>query len=340
MTEFQLGLLLIGVVAIFAVIVFNRVQERSATKRAERAFGSQHEDVLLAETPQRKEPTLVEPAVRKTSPEPEASTQALPDEALDYVIALSPARSLSAAAFMEYWAPLEHRFAKRVLAAGREEAGTWTRIAPGDPAAYGAFRAALQLVSREGVVSEGKLIEFRSEVENLAATLGASSIAPEMKQAMDRARELDQFCADTDIQIVLNLVPAAGSEFPDPRLDAAITATGLERLADGQHALRDAQGRLLYTVFTVAGERQGEVAKLAFLLDVPRAPEVRRAYESMVRFARQLSAGLGGSLIDDNGRPLDEQALAAIGAELDSVRQALEGRGLPPGGPLALRMFS
>ena len=45
-------------------------------------------------------------------------------------------------------------------------------------------------------------------------------------------------------------------------------------------------------------------------------------------------------MIDDNGRPLDEQSLAAIGAELDAVRQALEGRGLPPGGPLALRLFS
>jgi hypothetical protein len=339
MTEFQLGLLLIGVVAIVAVIVFNRVQERTATTRAERVFGSQHEDVLLAETRQRREPTL-EPGIRKTDSDPGASTQALPDEALDYVIALSPARSLPAAAFLEYWAPLEHRFAKRVLAAGREEAGTWTRIAHGDPAAYDEFRTALQLVSRAGIVSEGALIEFRSEVENLAATLGASTLAPEMKQAMDRARELDQFCADADIQIVLNLVPAAGSGFPNAKLDAAITAAGLGRLADGQHALRDAQGRVLYTVFAVAGERNGEVAKLAFSLDVPRVPEVRKTYDSMVRFARQLTAGLGGSLIDDNGRPLDEQALAAIGAELDAVRQALDGRGLPPGGPLALRLFS
>lgn len=339
MTEFQLGLLLIGVVAIVAVIVFNRVQERTATKRAERIFGSQHEDVLLAETTQRREPTL-EPAIQRTDSDPGAPTQALPDEALDYVIALSPARSLPAAAFLEYWAPLEHRFAKRVLAAGREEVGAWTRIAHGDPAAYGAFRTALQLVSRTGIVSEGELIEFRSEVENLAATLGASTVAPEMKQAMDRARELDQFCADADIQIVLNLVPAAGGGFPNAKLDAAITAAGLGRLADGQHALRDAQGRVLYTVYAVVGEREGEVAKLAFSLDVPRAPEVRKTYESMVRFARQLAAGLGGSLIDDNGRPLDEQALAAIGAELDAVRQALEGRGLPPGGPLALRLFS
>ena len=45
-------------------------------------------------------------------------------------------------------------------------------------------------------------------------------------------------------------------------------------------------------------------------------------------------------MVDDNGRALDEQSLAAIGVELDTVRQALEGRGLPPGGALALRLFS
>ena len=339
MTEFQLGLLLIGVLAIVGVIVFNRVQERLATKRAERAFGSQHADVLLGESPQRREPTL-EPSTRKLEHDAGASTPALPDEALDYVIALSCARPLSGAAFLEYWGPLEHRFAKRVLAAGLDDGSTWRRIAHGDPTAYSAFRAALQLVSRAGVVNEGELIEFRSEVENLAASLGASVAAPEMKQAMDHARELDQFCADADIQIVLNLVATAGSAFPAAKLESAIAAAGLGREPDGQHALRDADGRVLYAVYAEQGESDGEISKLAFSLDVPRVPEVRKTYESMVRFAHQLAAGLGGALIDDNGRALDEQSLSAIGAELETVRRALEGRRLPPGGALALRLFS
>ncbi|HKI63350.1 MAG TPA: cell division protein ZipA C-terminal FtsZ-binding domain-containing protein [Burkholderiales bacterium] len=339
MTEFQLGLLLIGALAIIGVIVFNRVQERIATKRAERAFGSQHADVLLGESSQRREPTL-EPAIRKMEREPGGATVALPDEALDYVIALSFPRPLSATAFLEYWGPLEHRFAKRVLAAGREDGSSWKRIAHGDPTVYSAFQAALQLVSRAGVVNEGELIEFRSEVENLAASLGASVTAPEMKQAMDRARELDQFCADADIQIVLNLVATAGSAFPAAKLESAIAAAGFGREPDGQYALRDADGRALYAVFAVQGESEGEIAKLGFSLDVPRVPEVRKTYESMVRFARQLAAGLGGALIDDNGRALDEQSLTAIGAELDAVRRALESRGLPPGEPLALRLFS
>ena len=339
MTEFQLGLLLIGALAIVGVIVYNRVQERLATRRAERAFGSQYADVLLGESAPRREPTM-EAAIRKPDRESGTSTQALPDHRLDYVIGLSAPQPMSAATFLEYWKPLEHRFGKRILAAGGDGVGPWKRIVHGEPAVYSAFQTALQLVSRAGVVNEAELIEFRSEVENLAAAQGASAVAPEMKQAMDRARELDQFCGDADIQIVLNLVPPPGSTLPAAKLKSAITAAGLGRELDGQYALRDANGCVLYSLSLAGHANDAEVTKLGFSLDVPRAPEVRRTYESMVRFARQLAAGVGGSLVDDNGRPLDAQALATIGSELDAVRQALEARGVAPGGSLALRLFS
>jgi hypothetical protein len=45
-------------------------------------------------------------------------------------------------------------------------------------------------------------------------------------------------------------------------------------------------------------------------------------------------------IVDDNARVLDEQALAAIGAQLDAVRATLEARGIAPGSPAAMRLFS
>jgi FtsZ-interacting cell division protein ZipA len=60
----------------------------------------------------------------------------------------------------------------------------------------------------------------------------------------------------------------------------------------------------------------------------------------MVRAARDMAAAHGGRLADDNGRSLDEQALAAIRAELDAVRARLAELGIEPGSPLALRVFS
>ena len=256
------------------------------------------------------------------------------------MISLSAQRPLSVSAFFEYWGPLEHRFARKALAAASEDGSAWKRITQGDPGAYGAFQTALQLVSRAGVAREGELIEFRSEIENLAVALGATVVAPELKRVMAQARELDQFCADTDIQVALNLMAGADGPFSAAKVDSAVVAAGLERSADGTYALRDAEGSVLYTVSAATGASEGECAKLGFYLDVPRVREVRKTYESMVRLAGQLAAGLGGMLVDDNGRELDEKSLAAIGAELDTVRQALERRGLPAGGPLALRLFS
>jgi FtsZ-interacting cell division protein ZipA len=59
----------------------------------------------------------------------------------------------------------------------------------------------------------------------------------------------------------------------------------------------------------------------------------------MARAARQLAAE-GGRLVDDNGRVLDERAIAAIEAQLQAVRHTLVERGIEPGSALAQRLFS
>ena len=338
MTEFQLGLLLIGALVVAAVIVYNKMQERAAQRRAERAFGSQHDDVLLDERTQRREPTL-EPAVRKSERDLGPAAEALPDRRLDYLIELRCARPVPAAVFLEGWAPLEQRFGRRAMTACEDDGTRWKRVVHGDRASYATYLAALQLVSRIGVVSEAELIEFRSEVETMAAKLGATTSAPEMKQAMEAAREMDQFCADTDIQIVFHLTAPAGSAFPLSQVEAAVSSAGMASGPDGRHALRDADGRVLYSL-AMQSDAPDAIRGLTIALDVPRIAEVRRTYDSMVRCARQLAVSLGGSLVDDNGNGLDERALAAIGAELDTVRRSLEARGVAPGGPLALRLFA
>jgi hypothetical protein len=59
----------------------------------------------------------------------------------------------------------------------------------------------------------------------------------------------------------------------------------------------------------------------------------------MVRAARQLTAS-GGRLVDDNGRPVDERGMAAIGAQVELVRKMLAEHGIQPGDALAQRLFS
>ena len=302
MTDLQLGLLLIGAAAVAGVLVYNRVQERGVRRQAERSFGSQHADVLLEKTAARVEPTLEARATRRA----EVQADAMPDERVDYLIRLDVPRGVAGAALLELWTPLEHRFAKRVLLAGFDGSG-WRRVAPRDAGTCIALRAGLQLVSRDGVLTEAELLEFRSQVETLGAKVGATLAAPEMREALEAARELDRICADADIQVALHVIGITPAD-----------------ALPGEHP------------FQVEGREDG----VTLSLDLGRTPEPGRSYEAMARAGMQLASSLGGRLVDDNGSALDERSLAAIGGQLEAVRQALAGRGIEPGSPLALRLFS
>jgi hypothetical protein len=285
MTDLQVGLALIGVFAVAAVLAYNWLQERRAKRAAERAFASGHSDVLLDEPHGRREPTLGAHA----RPAP-LQAEAMPDAQVDYIMELSVPTGAAAPLLRELWAPIESRFARRVLLA----AGGTT------------VHAALQLVTRAGVVSDAELLEFRSAVETLAAKLGATVAAPEMREALDAARELDRACADADIQVALHVIGIPGGSPIESSL------------------------------FSVASRPDG----VTLALDVARTTQPRRAYDAMARAGMQLAQAGGGRIVDDNGTALDERALATIGAQLDAVQAMLAARGIEPGSALALRLFS
>lgn len=281
MSDLVLGLLVLGAVLFAAVLVYNRVQERSARRAVERAFdGSRPGDTLASAPPQRREPTLEK-----------AAAAAPPDERVDYVIELRPARPLAAALVQEGWRAIDQRFGRRALLAA-SGGGTW--------------RAALQLVSRAGAVSEAELLEFRSAVEGLAARLGAAVAAPETRPALEAARELDRACADSDIQVALHVVGAG------------------------------IQADLGAQPFQVVRREDG----VTLVLDVALTPDLGASYEAMARAGRSLAAAHNARLVDDRDNLLDERSLAAIGAQLEAVRQTLAARGIETGSPLALRLFS
>jgi hypothetical protein len=278
MTDLQIGLLVIGAAAVAGVLVYNRVQERATRREAERAFGSQHADVLLDAPPERREPTLG-PAAPPVMTKPASPA----DPRIDYIVEV---RGTSAGAIRPGWPALQRRFARRA-----------TLTEAGGKSAH----ATLQMVSRNGVVSEGDLVEFRTQVETLAAAHGGQVSAPPMREALAAAQALDRVCADVDVQIAL-------------------------------HVLGPAETSIRHEGFSVGQRPDG----VTLVLDVPRTADLARTYATMVEAARRL----GGRVVDDNGNSLDERALAAIGVEVESLRGRLAEIGIEPGSPLALRLFS
>ena len=327
MSELQIGLLAIGGLVVAGVLVYNRIQERGARRDVERAFGSQHADALLDSPAPAHAPA--EPPRTAHRPPPPAEGSG-PDAAIDYIVEFSSSQAGAPTTVHEQWPAIERRHARRALIAAGADGKSW--------------RAGLQLVSRDGAVGEADLIEFRSAVETVAAHIGATVSAPEMRGAVDKARALDEFCAEADVQVVVHV---QGGPFPGTKIRAVAEAGGLALEADGKFALRNDDQLLLYTLtasdgpaFSAAAMKDLAPAGLSLALDVARVPDTRRSFESMARLAHQLADALGGRIVDDNGNQLDDQAVAAIAQQLDAVRARLEAQGVVPGSPTALRLFS
>ena len=329
MSELQIGLLAIGAAVVAGVLVYNRLQERGARRDAERAFRSQHADALFDPPAPAREP--VEPLhPHATHRAPAAAPQAQPDPAVDYIVEFTSTQPGAQTTVLEQWPAIERRHAHRALIAANPDGTSW--------------RAGLQLASRDGAIGEADLIEFRSAIETLASQVGGSASAPEMRAAVDAARALDAFCADTDIQVVVHV---EGGPFAGTKIRAAAEASGLALEPGGRFALRNDAQQLLYTLaardgsaFAAATMKDAAPAGLSLALDVARTPDTHRSFESMARLAHQLASVLGGSIVDDNGRALDERAVGAIAQQLDAVRALLEAKGIAPGSPTALRLYS
>lgn len=346
MSDLQLGLLVIGAIVVVGVFAYNRWQERAARHAAEESFRSTHADVLVDPQAIRIEPSLADtPCAIARSAVP--SPGALPDPRIDYVVELALSVPLAAGVLLEHWKAHEHRYAGRALLACSGDGRIWQRLAAGESFTVRSCRAGLQLVTREGAVSESELIEFRTAVETLAAATGATASAPEIKQSVDAARELDRFCGESDIQVVFHVTAPPDGSLSGSGMCAMAEASGLVLEADGRFALRNDGGQILFALcsrdgsrFEAASIEDAALPGVSLSLEVPRVPDLRGSFHAMAGFAHQLAAALGGRLVDDNGNLLDDRAVAAISAQLDTVRGMFETKGIATGSAEALRLFS
>ena len=336
MSDLQLGLLAIGVLLVVGVLAYNWRQESVARRTAESAPRSRRAEAPTLPEPPRTAAASPEKPVHSAHRTPTAPVAGLPDPHVDYVVELAFASPLAANELVRQWKGNEHRYASRVILACNGGGAGWRRLSTDDLAAVDSLQAGLQLVRRDGPVSDAELIEFRAALETIAAATGASVSAPEIRAAAETARDLDEFCADSDIQVVLHVVAPSGSALSEARIRPSAEAAGLVADEGGRMVLRDANGQRLYTLGSLDADQPTAVS---LTLDVPRVADFPRVFQSMARFAAQLAAELGGDLRDDNGNPLEERSLRAIGAQLDTVQAGFDSRGISPGSESALRLF-
>ena len=175
--------------------------------------------------------------------------------------------------------------------------------------------------------------------------MGAVSQREAAVAAAQRARDLDRFAADADIEVAVNVVGQYGATLAVPRVKALALDHGLSETGSGELVSFAADGSTEFVIRRFddsVGKPPGTPhhTGLTFALDVPHVADPAVALSDMVSIAMSMAEKLGGELVDDNRRPLTEAGLVSIRRTLEQVVKDMEAHGVPAGGSLARRLFS
>lgn len=363
MTDLQIGLLIIGALVVAAVYFYNLIQQRNYRRQGERAFSNRHEDVLLRPAAEPATINRLEPKLDTAAslpPEPPAATEAQVEDAPDATGGwLEPDPEIDCAAELRLpgladadalsgFMRRKAEFGKPCTVYGFDaESGGWEEIRPGFPARYGRIKAALQVCDRSGPVSEVILAAFRDAVQSMARDLRASVELPDLQEAYVQAALLDQFCAEVDVMIGINIVARDQRPFAGSKIRALAESNGFKLAPDGRFAYQDESGRELFSLVNLepSAFRQDGLSQLAthgvtFLLDVPRVANGETAFGHMVHLGRTFASTLGGSLVDDNRMPLTDAGMEKIRDQIRRLQATMSARQIAAGSVRALRLFA
>jgi len=364
MSDLQLALAAVGVVIIAGVVVFNVWQEKRARGKAESAFGEPAPDALLDTPPAaRREPTLGVMPTAQAQPAPGTMRVPAPDEtspgmAAPQELEGAPAAEVSSRVdtvaviladdpvMSEQLQPLLaalRNFGKPVHVEGIVDE-QWHPIDTSPRRSWRELRVGLQLADRRGPVGEEDVERFNRTIADFAAAVNAVSQREAPAAAAARARELDAFCADTDVEVAVNVIGQLGATFAVARVKALALDNGLSETGAGElvRFTHDGYPGFVLRRFDEAGGKPSATyySGVTFALDVPQVAEAPQVLAEMVSVAQVFAATLGGQLVDDNRRPLTEAGLASIRRSLEKIFHEMETHGIPAGSALARRLFS
>jgi hypothetical protein len=253
----------------------------------------------------------------------------------------------------EKLAPLAQRLrragSKPVFIEGRPEghvpeSQAWDALQAGGR--YDEIRVGVQLANRAGALNELEFSEFVSGVQFIVEAVDGGPDFPDMLETVQMARELDGFAAQCDAQLSVNVV-SDGAPWSANYVQAIASQDGLLLSRDGTRFVKlDARQNPVFMLqfedtnflrddLTYKG---GEMITL--LLDVPVADEDILPFRLMCDYAVSLSQRIGAHVVDDQRRPLSENALLAIEKQLMTLYARLEQAGISAGSPIARRLFS
>jgi len=227
-----------------------------------------------------------------------------------------------------------------------EQTGQWEQPMAGQR--YSSLQAGVQLANRAGALNEIEYSEFVVKTQALADGLGGTPDFPEMLDEVARSRELDQFAGAHDAQLSITLRARNAAWSPGYVHQHASRLGFVAGVMPGRMVLPASESGLP-PVLALTFDAQAALAEdpaqsalfvVTLTLDVPQVGRAEQPFARMREAADRLAQAMDGSITDDNGQPLGQEALDQIARELDKLYNTLESRDIAAGTQVARRLFS
>ena len=333
-----IALLAAGVALLLAVWGYHRWRLRRLTPRQPQPAAG--EDA-------REEVARLEPVLGMPPAAAEEPPQRVLSERIDAIVELRLERPVSGEAVLAAL-PASRRIGSKPLfvegVAQDEPSDAWE--VPRGGRRYARLRAGVQLANRSGALNEIEYSDFVHKVSQLAEHFLAAVDFPDMLAVVQRARELDQFAAAHDAQLVLTLRARRAAWNPGYVTQHARRLGFVPGTLPGRMVVPAPDGTPMVvlqfeTQAALADEPELAVLReVRLMLDVPQVPAEAEPFARLRELSQALAAAMDGWIGDDSGQPLDDAAWDAIGTQLQRLVQRLQASGLPPGSADARRLFA
>ena len=237
---------------------------------------------------------------------------------------------------------------KPVFAYGLDQAEVWhslTREQEGVKFTKAAF--SLQLADRAGAVSSETLQRFQQMIAEIAYDLSAQVEWLGTQDPLAFAQALDAFCLEVDKTIGFHLLNGAGGRFTGTKFRGLAEASGLVLKEDGAFYSQSTSGQTLFKIVNMENNPfNAEMLKsvalkgVTFQMDIALTENCTETFNSMVLKAKSMASSLSALLVDDHQRELNDVKIEKIRQQLRLIQVQMTVKGIPPGGPVALRLFS
>jgi hypothetical protein len=212
---------------------------------------------------------------------------------------------------------------------------------------YLELAATLQLADRRGAVEEQEMLHFCEALHGIITHLALTAEFPDRDAALARAARLDELGSMVDVQVGLNILAPKGMQFAFNRIADFAEKHGLSLAEDGTFVFSDGSDRLQYCLANLESARfsktnlaSGATQGVTLLMDIPKVTNGVAVFDQLTELGRKLAQTLGGSLVDDNHRPIDDAAIEKIKSQLSGIYSRMDNFPLHAGSTKALRLFS